>query len=138
MVSLGVIFGLYSVLALVAGGFALYPLENSAEIFKIHDAGRVRTQALPGSLGALGPEIFAMGLFYCGLTTAVVVAQLMCYFFLDTSGLDWKYTKVNIRFRDFLAFWIVVPSLLPPICKFRHGSKLSCCWELLLPWFPWR
>jgi len=66
VVSLGVIFGLYSVLALVAGGFALYPLENSAEIFKIHDAGRVRTQALPGSLGALGPEIFAMGLFYCG------------------------------------------------------------------------
>ena len=54
MVSQGVIFGLYSVLVLVAGGFALYAPENSAEIFKIHDAGRVRTQALPGSLGALG------------------------------------------------------------------------------------
>jgi len=114
VVSLGVIFGLYSVLALVAGGFALYPLENSAEIFKIHEAGRVRTQTPPGSLGALGPEIFAIGRFYRGLTTAVVVAQLMCYFFLDTLGLDWKYTKGNIRFRDFLAFWIVVPSLLAP------------------------
>ena len=126
MVSLGVIFGLYSVLALVAGEFALYPLENSAEIFRIHDAGRVRTQALPGSLGALGPEIFAMGLFYCGLTTAVVVAQLMCYFFLDTSGLDWKYTKENKRFRYFLAFWIFGPSLLAPFGNFRHCSKLVC------------
>ena len=124
VISLGVIFGIYSILVLVAGGFALYPLENHAEIFRVHDAGRVLTQALPGSLGALGPKIFAIGLFCCGLTTFVVVAQLMCYFCLDTLGLDWRYTRENRRFRWLLAFWIVVPGLLAPFWKFPALLKI--------------
>jgi Mn2+/Fe2+ NRAMP family transporter len=124
VISLGVIFGLYSVLVLVSGGFALYPLDNSAQIEKVEEAGRVLKQALPGALGGLGPKIFAAGLFCCGLTTLVVVAQLMCYFCLDGIGRDWKYTKENTAFRWLLVFWIVFPAVLAPLWEFPVLPKM--------------
>jgi manganese transport protein len=124
VLNLGVIFGLYSVLVLVAGGFALHPLNDHAQIHQVHDAGRVLTRALPGGLSVLGPKIFAIGLFCCGLTTLVVVAQLMCYFCLDSVRLNWRYTRENTRFRWLLVFWIALPAVLAPFWKFPALLKI--------------
>ena len=77
VLNLGVVFGLYSILVLVAGGFALYPLENHAAIENVHNAGKVLDHALPAGLSALAPKIFAAGLFACGLTTPVVHLMVM-------------------------------------------------------------
>jgi len=124
VLNLGVIFGVYSVLVLVAGGFALYPLENHASIDKVHEAGRVLTRALPAGLSGLGPKVFAAGLFGCGLTTLVVVAQLMCYFCLDTVRRDWHYTPDNRNFRRLLVFWVAVPAILAPFWRFPALLKM--------------
>ena len=124
VLNLGVVFGLYSVLVLVAGGFALYPLADHARIDKVYEAGRVLTRALPVELSGWGPKIFAAGLFACGLTTLVVVAQLMCYFCLDAVGKDWRYTSGNRAFRRLLVFWIAVPALLAPFWTFPPLLKM--------------
>lgn len=124
VLNLGVVFGLYSVLVLVAGGFALYPLENHASIENVNSAGRVLDHALPGSLSFLAPKVFAAGLFACGLTTLVVVAQLMCYFCLDAMKKDWHYTKENTSFRWLLIFWIAAPAVLAPLWTFPALLKM--------------
>jgi len=124
VLNLGVIFGVYSVLVLVAGGFALYPLENHAAIDRVHEAGRVLTRALPAGVSGMGPKIFAAGLFGCGLTTLVVVAQLMCYFCLDAVGRDWHYTSDNRGFRRLLVFWVAAPAALAPFWKFPALLKM--------------
>jgi manganese transport protein len=124
VLNLGVIFGLYSILVLVAGGFALYPLANNADIHQVHEAGRVLTQSLPEGMSALGPKIFGIGLFCCGLTTLVVVAQLMCYFCLDSVRRDWRYTRENKAFRGLFVFWIAVPAILAPFWKFPALLKI--------------
>lgn len=124
VLSLGLIFGLYSVLVLVSGGYALYPLENHGGIDAVHEAGRVLTRSLPASLAFLGPKTFAAGLFVCGLTTLVVVAQLMCYFTLDTLGKDWRYRKNNRAFQWLLVFWIAVPAILAPLWSFPALLKM--------------
>ncbi|MBL7644726.1 MAG: divalent metal cation transporter [Candidatus Hydrogenedentes bacterium] len=124
VLNLGVLFGLYSVMVLVAGGYALYPLENHASIQTVGEAGRVLTRALPAALSTLSPKIFGLGLFLCGFTTLIVVAQLMCYFCLDTLKLDWHYTKENTRFRGLLIFWIAVPSVLSPFWEFPALLKI--------------
>ena len=124
VLNLGVLFGLYSVMVLVAGGYALYPLDNHASIQTVGEAGRVLTRALPAALSTLSPKIFGLGLFLCGFTTLIVVAQLMCYFCLDTLKLDWHYTKENTRFRALLIFWIAVPSVLSPFWEFPALLKI--------------
>jgi Mn2+/Fe2+ NRAMP family transporter len=124
VLNLGGLFGLYSVMVLVAGGYALYPLENHASIQTVGEAGRVLTRALPAGLGALSPKIFGLGLFLCGFTTLIVVAQLMCYFILDTFKMNWRYTKENKPFRALLIFWIAVPSVLAPFWQFPALLKI--------------
>ena len=126
VLNLGVVFGLYSILVLVAGGFALYPLTdpNHAAIESVNEAGRVLTHALPAGLSALAPKVFAAGLFACGLTTLVVVAQLMCYFCLDAIKRDWHYTKENTAFRWLLVFWVSVPAVLAPLWTFPALLKM--------------
>ncbi len=124
VISLGVIFGLYSTLVLVAGGYALYPLENHANIDKVYQAGQVLTHAMPDALAALGPKLFAAGLFACGLTTLVVVAQLMCYFCLDAARMDWSYRDGNRPFKFLLALWIFVPAIIAPFWQFPALLKI--------------
>ncbi len=124
VLNLGVVFGLYSVMVLMAGGYALYPLENHASIQTVGEAGRVLTRALPEALSGLSPKIFAAGLFVCGLTTLIVVAQLMCYFCLDTVKLNWRFTKDNKPFRWLLIFWIAAPSALAPFWEFPALLKI--------------
>jgi len=124
VISLGIIFGLYSTLVLVAGGYALYPLENHASIEKVYQAGQVLTHAMPAALEGLGPRLFAAGLFACGLTTLVVVAQLMCYFILDAFRMDWSYREGNLRFKGLLAFWIFVPAAFSTFWQFPALLKI--------------
>jgi Mn2+/Fe2+ NRAMP family transporter len=124
VLSLGVIFGIYSTFVLVAGGYALYPLPEHDRIDKVYEAGQVLTHAMPASLAWLGPKLFAAGLFACGLTTLVVVAQLMCYFTLDTLRMDWSYTEGNKAFKGWLIFWIAVPSILAPFWQFPALLKI--------------
>lgn len=124
VLTLGCLFGAFSVLVLVAGGHALYPLENHAAIATVHEAGRVLTGALPAGLGWLGPKIFALGLFMCALNTFTVVTQLMCYFCLDAFGKDWHYTRENKNFKRLLACWIFVPAILSPLWQFPPLLKM--------------
>lgn len=124
VLSLGVIFGLYSTLVLVAGGHALYPLDDHARIDKVYQAGQVLTHAMPASLAFLGPKLFAAGLFACGMTTLIVVAQLMCYFTLDTLGADWRYTAENRAFKKHLIFWIAAPAIAAPLWSFPALLKI--------------
>lgn len=124
VISLGLIFGLYSTLVLVAGGFALYPLEDHAQIFKVYQAGQVLTHAMPKAIAGLGPRLFAAGLFACGLTTLVVVAQLMCYFCLDAFRANWSYREGNVPFKVLLVFWILAPAAAAPFWKFPALLKI--------------
>lgn len=124
ILNLGVIFGGYSIFVLVAGGYALYPLPENAAIEQIDQAGRVLTRALPGELAWLAPRIFALGLFMCGLTTLVVIAQAMSYLTLDVLGKDWKHTRENRLFSGLLAAWILVPSVLAPFWDFPALLKV--------------
>lgn len=124
VLNLGVIFGLYSLLVLVAGGFALHPLAEHARIEEVHEAGRVLTRAPPEGLARWGPKVFAAGLFAASLTTLVVIAQLMCYMCLDAFRKNWHYTKDNRPFRWLLAAWIVVPAVLAPFRTFPALLKM--------------
>ena len=124
ILNLGVIFGCYSLFVLIAGGYALHPLPESASIQQIHQAGQVLTRALPGEISWLAPRIFALGLFICGLTTLVVIAQAMSYLTLDVLGQDWRHTRDNRLFSGLLAAWIVVPSVLAPFWDFPALLKV--------------
>ena len=124
VLTLGCLFGVFSVLVLVAGGHALYPLENHAQIKTVHEAGRVLSSALPARLGRLAPKVFALGLFTCALNTMTVVTQLMCYFCLDAFKKDWHYTRENRGFMGLLAFWVLVPAVLSPLWTFPPLLKM--------------
>ncbi len=95
IMNLGVIFGLYSMFILVAGGFALFPLANHAEIESVQEAGQVLTQALPAAFGAVGPMIFTVGLFLAAMTTLVVCVQVVIYLSLDMLRLPWAFAPEN-------------------------------------------
>ncbi len=58
VINLGVVFGAYATLVLVAGGFALYPLPDHAGLADVGEASLVLRDALPGPLSALGPVVF--------------------------------------------------------------------------------
>ncbi len=124
IINLGLIFGCYSLFVLIAGGYALYPLSENAAIEQIHQAGQVLTRALPGNISFLAPRIFALGLFVCGLTTLVVIAQVMAYLTLDVLGKNWRHTQDNRLFSGLLAAWIVVPSILAPFWDFPALLKV--------------
>jgi hypothetical protein len=61
-VNLGLIFGLYSIFVVIAGGFALYPLVNHAQIDTVHEASKVLVNAFPAALSFLGPLMFSVGI----------------------------------------------------------------------------
>ena len=122
--TLGFMYGLFSFLVMVAGGYALRPLPNHASIQTVHEAGKVLDKAMPAGLGFFGPKLFAIGLFTCGMNTLIVVTQLMCYFCLDTFRQDWHYTKENTKFRWLLAFWVGVPAILATFWTFPALLKM--------------
>ncbi len=124
VLNLGVMFGGYSIFVLIAGGFALYPLGNHASIDTVHEAGKVLVNAFPAGLSFLGPLIFSAGLMIAALTTFVVVVQVICYFWLDMFGKDWRGRAENKQFKRLLVVWVALPAILAPFWNFPALLKV--------------
>jgi manganese transport protein len=123
--NLGVIWGLFSVVVIVAGATALHAVYTGAgpsflgvshysQVESIPVAGQVLGPALPGALGFLAPRLFSLGLFAAAFTTLISVALTMTYFCLDLAKRDWRFTDDNTRFKTVFALWIAVPALVAP------------------------
>lgn len=124
IINLGLIFGAYSVFILVAGGFALYPLPNHAEIETVHEAGQVLTGALPASVSRLGPLIFTVGLFIAAMTTLVVCVQLVIYLCLDMAGKPWTFSEDNRLYRGLVIPVTLLIGVLAPLWSFPALLKV--------------
>jgi len=114
VLTLGVIFGIYSVTVLVAGGSVLHKLPNATEIQTAAQAGRV----LGPVLGRWSVFAFSLGLAACAYSTFVIVAQLSTYFILDTLKLDWHFRPDNQHFRWVFAAAMALPGLLSAFWSF--------------------
>lgn len=123
--NLGVIWGLFSVVVIVAGATALHAVytgdgpsylgvSHFSQVESIPVAGQVLGPALPGALGFLAPRLFSLGLFAAAFTTLVSVALTMTYFCLDLAKRDWRFTVDNRLFKAVFAAWIAVPALVAP------------------------
>jgi manganese transport protein len=123
--NLGFIWGLFSVVVIVAGTTALHDVytgsgpsflgvSHFSQIESIPVAGQVLGPAFPGFLGFLAPRFFSVGLVGAGFTTLIAVSLTMTYLCLDVARRDWRFTKENTAFRSVFALWIAVPALLTP------------------------
>lgn len=118
VVNLGFIYGGYSLLVIIAGGFALFPLANHAEIDSIHEASKILVRAFPEGVGFLGPIVFSIGIFMAALTTFVVVVEIISYICLDMFRLPWHYSRDNRYFKRFIVVGVAVPAVLAPFWTF--------------------
>ena len=119
--NLGIIWGLFSVVVIVAGATALHAVYTGAgpsylgvshysQIESIPVAGQV----LGPALGFLAPRFFSLGLIAAAFTTLISVSLTMTYFCLDMARRDWRFTKENKLFQLTFALWIAVPALVAP------------------------
>ena len=123
--NLGVVWGLFSVVVIVAGATALHAVYNGSgpthlgvshysQIQSIPVAGQVLGPAFPGALGFLAPRVFSMGLIAAAFTTLISVSLTMTYFCLDIAKKNWRFTDDNRLFKMVFAAWITVPALVAP------------------------
>jgi manganese transport protein len=123
--NLGIIWGLFSVVVIVAGATALHAVYTGAgptylgvshysQIQSIPVAGQVLGPAFPGALGYLAPRFFSMGLIAAAFTTLISVSLTMTYFCLDMARKDWHFTADNRHFKLVFAVWITIPALVAP------------------------
>jgi Mn2+/Fe2+ NRAMP family transporter len=123
--NLGIVWGLFSVVVIVAGATALHNVYNGAgpthlgvshysQIETIPVAGQVLGPAFPGVLGFLAPRFFSMGLIAAAFTTLISVSLTMTYFCLDITRRNWHFTHDNQAFKFVFATWIAVPALVAP------------------------
>ncbi|MFV0275829.1 MAG: divalent metal cation transporter [Parahaliea sp.] len=124
VVNLGLIFGAYAIFIVIAGGFALYPLPNHAEIETVHQASAVLQDAFPAALAFAGPAIFSLGVFMAAVTTLVVAAQLSVYFSLDMFHRNWRFTTDNRLYHQVLAIFMTGAALLAPFWSFPALLKV--------------
>ena len=123
--NLGIVWGLFSVVVIVAGATALHNVYNGAgpthlgvshysQIETIPVAGQVLGPAFPGVLGFLAPRFFSLGLIAAAFTTLISVSLTMTYFCLDILGRNWHFTNDNGAFKKVFATWIAIPALIAP------------------------
>lgn len=123
--NLGVVWGLFSLVVIVAGATALHNVYNGSgpellgvrhysQIESIPVAGQVLGPAFPGALGFLAPRFFSMGLIAAAFTTLISVSLTMTYFCLDIARKNWRFTDDNTLFKTVFATWIAVPALVAP------------------------
>ncbi|HET9706597.1 MAG TPA: divalent metal cation transporter [Vicinamibacterales bacterium] len=123
--NLGVVWGIFSVVVIVAGATALHDVytgsgpthlgvRHYSEIESIPVAGQVLGPAFPGALGFLAPRFFSLGLIAAAFTTLISVSLTMTYFCLDIVKRDWRFTKDNGAFKVVFATWITLPALVAP------------------------
>lgn len=124
VINLGIIFGAYAMFILIAGGYALYPLPDHAEIETVHAAGQVLTLAFPESLSFIGPPIFTLGLFIAAMTTLVICVQVIIYLSLDMFNKEWTYTPDNRLFRRLLIAVTIAAAALAPVWDFPALLKV--------------
>ncbi|MBN7795580.1 divalent metal cation transporter [Parahaliea mediterranea] len=124
VVNLGVIFGAYAIFIVIAGGFALHPLANHAEIEAVHQASGVLQGAFPEALAFAGPTIFSLGVFMAAVTTLVVAAQLSVYFSLDMLGRNWRFTTDNRLYHRVLIAFVMGAAALAPFWSFPALLKV--------------
>src|SRR6185503_544341 len=126
--NLGIVWGLFSVMVIVAGATALHDVYNGAgptylgvshysQIESIPVAGQVLGPAFPGALGFLAPRFFSLGLIAAAFTTLISVSLTMTYFWLDMGRKNWRFTPDNTLFKKVFATWIAVPALIAPFWK---------------------
>jgi len=126
--NLGVVWGLFSVMVIIAGTTALHNLytgsgptylgvSHYSQIESIPVAGQVLGPAFPGALGFLAPRFFSLGLIAAAFTTLISVSLTMTYFCLDMWRKNWRFTPDNARFKWTFAICIAVPSLIAPFWK---------------------
>ena len=124
--NLGLIWGLFSVVVIVAGTTALHNVytgsgpsylgvSHYSQIESIPVAGQVLGPAFPGFLGFLAPRFFSLGLIGAGFTTLISVSLTMTYLCLDMFGRDWHFTKSNKTFQLVFGLWIAIPAVLTPL-----------------------
>ena len=123
--NLGVVWGMFSVVVIVAGATALHDVytgsgpthlgvRHFSQIESIPVAGQVLGPAFPGALGFLAPRFFSMGLIAAAFTTLISVSLTMTYFCLDIARRNWRFTNDNQAFKIVFATWIAVPALVAP------------------------
>jgi manganese transport protein len=123
--NLGIVWGMFSVVVIVAGATALHNVYNGAgpthlgvshysQIETIPVAGQVLGPAFPGVLGFLAPRFFSMGLIAAAFTTLISVSLTMTYFCLDITRRNWHFTDANKAFKAVFATWIAIPALVAP------------------------
>ena len=124
VINFGLIFGMYSVFILMAGGYALHPLPNHAEIETVHEAGQVLNSALFARARSLGPMIFSTGLFIAAMTTMIVCVQIIIYTTLDMLRKPWSYSPDNRLYRRLLIVITVFVSIVAPLWSFPAMLKV--------------
>jgi manganese transport protein len=123
--NLGVVWGMFSVVVIVAGATALHNVytgsgpthlgvSHYSQIETIPVAGQVLGPAFPGVLGFLAPRFFSMGLIAAAFTTLISVSLTMTYFCLDIFRKNWRFTNDNTLFKTVFAIWIAVPAVVAP------------------------
>jgi hypothetical protein len=123
--NLGVVWGLFSLVVIVAGATALHNVytgdgpthlgvRHYSQIESIPVAGQVLGPAFPGALGFLAPRFFSLGLIAAAFTTLISVSLTMTYFCLDVVQKNWKFTNDNPLFKWVFATWITIPALVAP------------------------
>jgi hypothetical protein len=120
-----VIWGLFSVVVIVAGTTALHyvytgsgpsylGVSHYSQIESIPVAGQVLGPAFPGALGVLAPRFFSLGLIAAAFTTLISVSLTMTYFCLDMARKNWHFTNENSLFKVVFGLWIAIPALVAP------------------------
>ena len=123
--NLGIVWGMFSVVVIVAGATALHDVYTGSgpthlgvthysQIESIPVAGQVLGPAFPGALGFLAPRFFSLGLIAAAFTTLISVSLTMTYFCLDIARRNWRFTNDNQAFKVVFATWIAVPALVAP------------------------
>ena len=58
------------------------------------------------------------------LTTFIVVVQVICYFWQDMLGRDWRDREENTSFKRLIIFWVALPAILAPFWSFPALLKV--------------
>ena len=120
LMTYGLLFGVYSVILLVAGGFALHGQSGFAGFQGPQTMG----MALQSVLGPVGTIFFSIGLCICGFTTLTVLAQLCSYFILDALGKEWRFTKENKWFLVPYLSFIIIPAFIGSFWHYPNMLKV--------------
>lgn len=123
VINLGILYGGYSLFIIIAGGFALYPLANHAEIDSVNEASKILVRAFPEGISFLAPIVFSLGMLVAAITTFIVIVEVTSYACLDILRHNWHYTDDNNIFKRALVIFILVPALSAPFWEFPALAK---------------